>query len=131
MFIIHSQWEWKLKTCHKRPDLTSGYFIKVFDKTTTCPRQSLLSCPRVAVLYRFDCISFSISCGPGNPNNFFKHLILLLRSFSKLILWTVLCHRTPWTTLHFEMYAGSNHSVAITNRLMIQYAGKVTSTTKW
>ena len=33
----------KLKTCQERPHLLSGRFIKVFYKTTTCPRQPLLS----------------------------------------------------------------------------------------
>ena len=40
----------KLKTCQERPHLTSGRFIKVFYKKTTCPIK-----PRVAVLHRFDC----------------------------------------------------------------------------
>ena len=35
-----------LKTCHERPHLVSGHFIMVFYKTTTCPRQQLLSGPK-------------------------------------------------------------------------------------
>ena len=42
----HSQWEEKLKTCQEWPDLVCGYFIKVFYKTNTCPRQPLLSGPK-------------------------------------------------------------------------------------
>ena len=36
LFIKHSQWEWKLKTCQEWPDLVCGHFIKVFCETTTC-----------------------------------------------------------------------------------------------
>ena len=44
IFIIkHSQWEQKLKTCQEQPDLVCGRFLKVLCKTTTCPRQTLLS----------------------------------------------------------------------------------------
>ena len=32
----------KLKICQDQPDLIFGHFIKVFYKTTTCPRRSLL-----------------------------------------------------------------------------------------
>ena len=39
-------WEKKLKTCQERPHLVSGRFIKVFYKTTTCPRRPLLSGPK-------------------------------------------------------------------------------------
>ena len=35
--------EKKLKTYQEQPHLVSGHFIKVFYKTTTCPRQLLLS----------------------------------------------------------------------------------------
>ena len=33
----------KLKTSQEQPHLLSGHFIKVIYKTTTCPRQPLLS----------------------------------------------------------------------------------------
>ena len=32
----------KLKTCQERPHLVSSRFIKVFYKTTTCPRRPLM-----------------------------------------------------------------------------------------
>ena len=53
----------KTKNLLERPHLLSGLFIKVFYKTTTCPRLPLLSVPksgRLIVLYRFDCIKFII-----------------------------------------------------------------------
>ena len=53
----------KTKNLPERPHLLSGLFIKVFYKTTTCPRLPLLSVPksgRLIVLYRFDCIKFII-----------------------------------------------------------------------
>ena len=56
-------WEKKTKNLPERPHLLSGLFIKVFYKTTTCPRLPLLSVPksgRLIVLYRFDCIKFII-----------------------------------------------------------------------
>ena len=39
-------WENKLKTCQERPHLVSCRFMKVFYKTTTCPRRPLLSGPK-------------------------------------------------------------------------------------
>ena len=42
--------EKKLKTCHEQPHLVSGRFIKVFFKTTTCPRRPLLSGPKSGCL---------------------------------------------------------------------------------
>ena len=39
-------WEKKLKACQEQPHLVSDCFIKVFYKTTTCPRQPLLSGPK-------------------------------------------------------------------------------------
>ena len=36
----------KTKTCQERPHFLSGHFIKVFYKTTTCPRQPLLNDPK-------------------------------------------------------------------------------------
>ena len=35
----------KQKTCQERPHLVNGRFIKVFYKTTTCPRRALLNGP--------------------------------------------------------------------------------------
>ena len=43
LFIKHSLWEQKLKTCQEQPDLVCGCFIKVFYKTIISPRQPLLS----------------------------------------------------------------------------------------
>ena len=40
----------KLKTCQGRPHLVSGRFIKVFYKTTTCPRQPLFGGPKSGLL---------------------------------------------------------------------------------
>ena len=40
----------KLKTCQEQPYLVSGCFIKLFYKTTTCPRQSPLSGPKIGQL---------------------------------------------------------------------------------
>ena len=50
LFVKHSQWEYKLKTCQEQPDLVCGCFIKVFYKTTTCPRWPLLSGPKSGCL---------------------------------------------------------------------------------
>ena len=56
----------KLKTCQERPNLVSGYFIKVFQKTTTYPRQPLLSGPKsgrlIQVWLYFCFVSISFSC---------------------------------------------------------------------
>ena len=38
--------EKNLKTCQEQPHLVSGHFIKLFHKTTTCPRWPLLSGPK-------------------------------------------------------------------------------------
>ena len=40
----------KLKICQEQPYLVSGCFIKLFYKTTTCPRQSPLSGPKIGQL---------------------------------------------------------------------------------
>ena len=36
----------KLKTCQEQSHLVSGHFIKVFYKTTTCPKRPPLSGPK-------------------------------------------------------------------------------------
>ena len=38
--------EIKVKTCQEQPDLVCGHFIKVFYKTTTCPKWPLLNGPK-------------------------------------------------------------------------------------
>ena len=40
----------KLKFYQEQPHLLNGRFIKVLNKTTTCPRQSLLSGPESGCL---------------------------------------------------------------------------------
>ena len=42
LFIKHSQWKKKLKTCQEQPDFVCDCFKKMFNKTTTCPKQPLL-----------------------------------------------------------------------------------------
>ena len=50
----------KLKTCQERPHFVSGRFIKVFYKTTTCPRRPLLSGPKSGRLTQVDCINMNM-----------------------------------------------------------------------
>ena len=43
-------WIEKLQTCQTQPHLVSGHFMKVFHKTTTCPRWPPLSGPKSGCL---------------------------------------------------------------------------------
>ena len=52
-FTKHSQWGIKTKNLPKTIRLVCGHFIKVFYKTTTCPRQPLLSGPKGGCLWLY------------------------------------------------------------------------------
>ena len=48
--IKDSWWEEKLKTCQEQQGFVCGHFMKVFYKTTTCPKRPLLSGPKIGHL---------------------------------------------------------------------------------